>query len=55
MNQPNVPNDGYAIVPQVLTSEEIDHLLSDLERSAVATQQSWCAAFDEQSSNREVS
>jgi ectoine hydroxylase-related dioxygenase (phytanoyl-CoA dioxygenase family) len=25
---------GYAIVPQVLTSAEIDHLLSDLERSA---------------------
>lgn len=34
MNLPNVSNDGYAILPQVLTSEEIDQLLSDLERSA---------------------
>ena len=34
MNRPNVSNDGYAILPQVLTSEEINHLLSDLESSA---------------------
>lgn len=34
MNGPNVFNDGYAILPQVLTCEEIDHLLSDLEGSA---------------------
>jgi ectoine hydroxylase-related dioxygenase (phytanoyl-CoA dioxygenase family) len=34
MNRPNISNDGYAILPQVLTSEEIDHLLSDLEGSA---------------------
>lgn len=34
MNLPNVSNDGYAILPQVLTSEEIDQLLSDLERSS---------------------
>lgn len=34
MNLPNISNDGYAILPQVLTSEEIDQLLSDLERSA---------------------
>ena len=33
MNRQHVSNDGYAIVPQVLTSEEINHLLSHLEGS----------------------
>ena len=34
MSLPNLYNQGYAILPQVLSSEEIDRLLSDLERSA---------------------
>jgi ectoine hydroxylase-related dioxygenase (phytanoyl-CoA dioxygenase family) len=29
-----VANEGYAIVPQVVTAEEIEHLLSDLEASS---------------------
>ena len=29
-----IAKDGYAIIPRVLTSEEMDHLLSDLEGSA---------------------
>ena len=29
-----VANEGYAIVPQVVTAEEIEHLLSELEGSS---------------------
>jgi hypothetical protein len=29
-----IAKDGYAIVPQVVTAEEVERLLSDLERSS---------------------
>ena len=34
MKRHDVYNNGYTVVLQVLSSEEIGHLLSDLERSA---------------------